>query len=199
MQLKNTPLRRLKTSDQAGFLLIEVLVSIALSAVALLALASLNAAALRYTKMSQYRAVATLLASDIGERMRANKGRPASGSTTAEGFWADDYDYATSFAGQAGTVSPPGLRCNTAGSVCSTHELAALDLAQWRYQTRRALPEGSVFVLRQSDAVAADVWIAWRDPRVAAQDEAPARATECPGGLAVSDPSIRCSYFRVNL
>ena len=199
MQLKNTPLRRLGTSDSAGFLLIEVLVSIALSAVALLALASLNAAALRYTKMSQYRAVATLLASDIGERMRANKGRAATGSTTAEGFWAGDYDYATSFAGQAGTVSPPALRCNTAGSLCSTRELAALDLAQWRYQTRSALPEGSVFVLRQSDAVAADVWIAWRDPRVAGQDEAPARATECPGGLAVSDPSIRCSYFRVNL
>ncbi len=199
MHLKHTGMRRLGKSKHAGFMLIEVLVSIAVSAVALLALASLNAAALRYTKMSQYRAVATLLASDIGERMRANKGRAAGGSTTAEGFWAGDYDYTTSFAGQSSNVTPPALRCNTASSVCSTRELAELDLAQWRFQTRSSLPEGSVFVLRQSEAVAADVWIAWRDPRVASQDEAPARATECPGGLAVSDLSIRCSYFRVNL
>ena len=199
MQLKNLCRRRLWKRNPGGFLLIEVLVSIALSAVALLALASLNATALRYTKMSQYRAIATQLASDIGERMRANKGRPGEGGITAEGFWAGDYDYAISFAGQAATVNSPALRCNTAASGCSTRELAQLDLAQWRLQARNSLPEGSVFVLRQSDAVAADVWIAWRDPRVASRDEAPARANECPGGLAVSDLSIRCSYVRINL
>ncbi len=180
-------------------MLIEVLVSIALSAVALLALASLNAATLRYTKMSQYRAVATHLASDMGERMRANKGQAAGGGSAAEGFWAGDYDYRTTFAGQATAVSPPGPRCNTALSACSTRELAELDLAQWRFQARRLLPEGSVFVLRQSNAVAADVWIAWRDPLVASSDETPARVNECPSGLAVSDQSIRCSYFRFNL
>jgi type IV pilus assembly protein PilV len=194
MQLKPAASQRPK-----GFMLIEVLVSIALSAVALLALASLNAAALRYTKMSQYRALATHLASDIGERMRANKGRAATGEWLAEGFWAGDYDYTASFAGQAAAVSPPALRCNTAASVCSTRELADLDLAQWRFQTRRSLPEGSVFVARSSAAVAADVWIAWRDPRVASQDETPARVAECPSEWAVNDPSIRCSYFRINL
>ena len=182
-----------------GFMLMEVLVSIALSAVALLALASLNATTLRYTKMSQYRAVATHLASDIGERMRANKGRPVEGGASAEGFWAGDYDYATSFAGQAATVSAPAPRCQTTLSVCSTRELAELDLAQWRFQARSLLPEGSVFVLRQTNAVAADVWIAWRDPLVASRDETPARARECPSGMAVSDLSIRCSYFRINL
>jgi type IV pilus modification protein PilV len=57
---------------QRGFMLIEVLVAMLLSAVALLALASANAAALRYTKMSQYRAQALTLAVEISERMRAN-------------------------------------------------------------------------------------------------------------------------------
>ena len=199
MQSIKTARRQPGKRKFAGFMLIEVLMSIALSAVALLALASLNAAALRYTKMSQYRAVATHLASDIGERMRANKGRTAEGAAAAEGFWAGDYDYITSFAGQAATVSTPAPRCNTALSVCSTRELADLDLAQWRFQARRLLPEGSVFVLRQASAVAADVWIAWRDPLVASHDEAPALANECAAGLAVSDASIRCSYFRINL
>ena len=199
MQLTTIVRRWPSPTQPRGFMLIEVLVSMALSAVALLALASLNAAALRYTKMSQYRAVATHLASDIGERMRANKGRAAKSGVAAEGFWAGDYDYTTSFSGQAASVSPPEQRCNTAFSVCSTRELAVLDMAQWRFQTRRLLPEGSVFVLRHASAVAADVWIAWRGPLAASKDETPARATECPSGLSVSDRSIRCSYFRINL
>ena len=199
MQLNRTARRQPSKQKFAGFMLIEVLVSIGLSAVALLALASLNAAALRYTKMSQYRAVATHLASDIGERMRANKGREVKSGAAAEGFWAGDYDFTVSFAGQAATVSTPTPRCNMALSVCSTSALAELDLAQWRFQARRLLPEGSVFVLRHSEVVAADVWIAWRDPLVAHRDEAPALANECAAGLAVSDPSVRCSYFRINL
>jgi type IV pilus assembly protein PilV len=194
MWLKNAARRQPSRRKLAGFMLIEVLVSIALSAVALLALASLNATALRYTKMSQYRALATHLASDLGERMRANKGGAA-----AEGFGEGDYDYSISFAGQAATVSAPAPSCNTALSVCSTQELADLDMAQWQFQVRRLLPEGSVFVLRQSDEVAADVWIAWRDPLVAKPDETPSLSNECAAGLAVSEPSIRCSYFRINL
>ena len=82
---------------QRGFMLIEVLVAMLLSAVALLALASANAAALRYTKMSQYRAQALTLAVEISERMRAN---PA-------GFAAQAYDYKVSFAAQSGNLDLP--------------------------------------------------------------------------------------------
>ena len=53
-----------------GVSMIEVLVSIVIASIGLLALAGVNAAAVRLTKMSQYRATATLLANDIGERMR---------------------------------------------------------------------------------------------------------------------------------
>jgi hypothetical protein len=54
-------------------------------------------------------------------------------------------------------------------------------------------------LLTQADAVAADVWLAWRDPLLAGPDEAPALSTECPAGLAATEAGIRCSYFRVNL
>ena len=40
-------------THQRGFSMIEVLVAIVISAVALLALAGVNAASIRYTKMSQ--------------------------------------------------------------------------------------------------------------------------------------------------
>ncbi len=181
--------------------MIEVLVSIVISSIALLALAGVNASAVRYTKMSQYRATATLLANDLGERMRANKGVAAGGGVAATGFIAGVYDYAdTDFAGQAAGAVFPAELCNTPASSCTPEQIAALDVAQWRVLVRTQLPEGSVFISRQAGAVAADVWVAWRDPAVAANDEAPASASECPDGLNLeADLSIRCSYFRINI
>lgn len=180
----------MKTTQQ-GAMLIEVLVAMLLSAVALLALASANVAALRYTKMSQYRTLATLLASDIGERLRANKA----------GLAVRAYDYRASFAAQSAAPSLPAQLCASAGSVCTASDIAALDLAQWRVQARNVLPQGAVFLQTQPEAMAANVWLAWRDPLLAGPDEAPALRTECPAGLtaADADASIRCSYFRVNL
>lgn len=184
-----------------GGSLIEVLVSIVISSIALLALAGVNASALRYTKMSQYRATATLLASDLGERMRANKGVAAAGGVAATGFFAGAYDYSsTDFAGQATAATLPTELCNTAASSCTQQQIADLDIAQWRLLVRTQLPEGSIFISREAGQTAADVWVAWRDPAVANADDAPALATECPDSLNLEDDrSIRCSFFRINL
>ncbi|WP_188709083.1 type IV pilus modification protein PilV [Polaromonas eurypsychrophila] len=177
-----------------GGSLIEVLISIVIASVALLALAGVNASSIRYTKMSQYRATAAQLAADIGERMRASKG------TATTGFLAGNYDYTATFAGQATKATLPAALCNLPTDTCTPAQIAALDLAQWRIFVRDQLPEGSVFILRQSGQVAADVWVAWRDPAVANTDEAPALTLECPDAMSTeSDLSIRCSFFRINL
>jgi type IV pilus assembly protein PilV len=205
MQLKPTrcqgqPRQPLRVSRWRGVSMVEVLVAIVISAIALLALAGVNAAALRYTKMSQYRAVATQLANDMGERLRANKGSAALGAVAATGFMAGAYDFTTDFAGQAARATLPQQQCDTAASNCTPAEIAALDLAQWRRLVRDQLPEGSVFLLRQADQSAMDLWLVWRDPAVAAADEAPALTLECPDGLnRGGDAGVRCSYFRVNL
>ncbi len=180
-----------------GGSLIEVLISIVIASVALLALAGVNASAVRYTKMSQYRATAAQLAADIGERMRANKGTPVAPAT---GFFAGNYDYTATFATQATKATLPGTLCNLVTDTCTPAQIAALDLAQWRIVVRDQLPEGSVFILRQAGQVAADVWVVWRDPAVANSDQAPALNLECPDAMSTeSDLSIRCSYFRINL
>jgi len=193
-------MRRRKTK---GASLLEVLVSIVIASIGLLALAGVNAASVRYTKMSQYRAVATQLANDMGERMRANKGVPASSGppvVVATGFFAGNYDFTTEFADQATKATLPVQLCNTAASSCTPAEIAALDVAQWRILVRDQLPEGSVYMIRQDGAVAMDLWVVWRDPAVAETADSPALATECPDGLSRgSDLSIRCSYFRINL
>lgn len=188
------PVERMR---QRGVSLIEVLISIVIASIALLALAGVNASAVRYTKMSQYRATAAQLASDIGERMRANKGQSVAPAT---GFLAGDYDYTATFAAQATKAVLPGTLCDTAVSNCTPAQIAALDLAQWRILVRDQLPDGSVFISRQAGQVAADVWVAWRDPAVASTDEAPAVALECPNAMSLNgDLSVRCSFFRINL
>ncbi|MDD2729222.1 type IV pilus modification protein PilV [Malikia sp.] len=172
--------------------MIEVAVSIVIVSVGLLALAAVNAASVRYAKMSQYRATATQLSVDIGERIRANKGDPSSPS----GFYAGAYDFTLDLAAQAANATLPAELCNTAAASCSPAQIAALDLAQWRLWVRSQLPQGSVFLQRDEDAAAMDVWIAWREP-LRASDDSPSAQRECPSGLNQDPTSIRCQYFRI--
>lgn len=183
-----------------GASLVEVLLSILVASVALLALARVNVMSIRYTKMSQYRGTSTQLVSDMAERMRANKAGLAS------------YSLQTSFAAQATlpgpaptlchsvrlTLSPPTYS-NPYAVTCDASQMAADDVQTWQVLVRAQLPEGSVVIVPQSEQAAADVWVAWRDPAVTADDLA-ANASECPGDLGVgTDPSVRCSYFRIHL
>lgn len=172
----------------AGVSLIEVLVSIVIASIGLLALAGVNATSVRYTKLSQYRGTATLLANDIGERMRANRAGLA------------NYSLETSFASQAALPGAAAVICNDYGGTCTALQMTDYDMQTWRVLVRDQLPEGSVYIRYQSVQVAADVWVVWRDPAVSSTDESPAGANECPGTLSVAaDPSVRCSYFRINL
>ncbi len=173
---------------QSGVSLIEVLVSIVIASIGLLALAGVNATSVRYTKLSQYRGTATLLATDIGERVRANKGGRAA------------YAIATSFAGQSALPAAPVLRCNVVADTCTANQLAAADMYDWQVMVRNQLPQGSVAIVHNAAQLASDVWVVWRDPAVANDDEFALLVNECPANLSVAgDRSIRCSYFRINL
>ena len=202
MFVTKNPLRHrpgFQMHNQRGVSLIEVLVSIVIASIALLALAGVNASSIRFTKMSQHRATAALLANDIGERMRANRGKPLVGAVAATGFMAGAYEYVESFSSQATKATKPTPECNTAASNCSPAQIAAIDLAEWRIVVRDQLPEGSVFIALDIGDVAADVWVAWRDPAVAESDEALINSG-CPSALSLgSEKNVSCSFFRINL
>jgi len=192
----------------AGASLIEVLVSIVIASVGLLALAGINAASLRYGKLSQYRATATQLATDIAERMRANN---VNGATVVAGVSTavtnvNRYAYTQTFALQEAAVPvAPNPSCESSAHTCTADQIAAADLYRWRLTVRDNLPSGSVFLLPDAavtSAGAADLWIVWRDAAVKSTDEQvrTGGARECPIDLEVStDSSIRCLYFRVTL
>jgi len=179
-----------------GVSLIEVLISVVIASIGLLALAGVNASSIRYGKMSQYRGTATQLANDIGERIRANKAGAAS------------YAVGTSFAAQASLPAVAATLCHPVPVInpnpytspaCTAAQLAADDLQTWQVRVRDQLPEGSVAINFLNVQSALDVWLVWRDPAVAS-DDLGATGSECPGSLSVgSDRSVRCSYFRINL
>ena len=199
-------MRLRKSSQKArvlGISLVEVLVSVLLAAIGLLALSGANVMSIRYSKMSQYRGTATMLAADLAERMRVN----ASDITL--------YGVASTFALQATLPTTP-LRdscdvgpptSNTYSSItCGPVAMAGYDLVNWRTLVRSQLPEGSVFITTTAFGAVpkgADVWIAWRDPAVAndAENNTDSRnlAKECPSGLSLTQKSVRCSYFRINI
>ena len=96
---------------QGGVTLIEVLVAMFVMAVGVLGIVGLQVVALQNSRTALYRSEATVLASDIMDRIRAN---PRG-------------DYAPVDIGDT-PPNPP----NCLASVCSAAQMANFDLAQWK-------------------------------------------------------------------
>lgn len=188
-RLTSKPWRR----PQAGATMIEVLVAMLVVSFGVLAVSGLLAAASRFGKTSEYRSVATLLAADITDRMRAN--RPAVPLGNYE--MVDAYTVPT---------EPPAEAADCADmAACVPAELAAIDLAEWARSIYFNLPGGRGFVTFNAADESADIWVAWLDPE-ASKNEAKAGTDdthqECPPAFQIDDPDIpqpRCMYFRVGL
>lgn len=177
----------------AGFSLIEVLVAMFVVAMGILALAGLLQASTRYSKMSELRSTATLLANDIADRIRAN---PIGGELGIGG-----YDLAErAFPSPLVAAHAP---C-TSDSPCSPGDLARVDLAEWTARVRATLPKGSTWIQFHAghppapDSV--DVWVGWADPLTLAPGISTDRSgTECPAPWKAVEPSVRCIYLQVAL
>ncbi|WP_428310076.1 type IV pilus modification protein PilV [Hydrocarboniphaga sp.] len=103
----------IRTQRQDGFTLIEVLITIFVTAVGLLTVAGLQAASKKVNFETAQRTSATALAQDMVERMRANPGAKSS--------------YLTSDA----TTVASATGCAAASAACSSTDLAAYDVYQW--------------------------------------------------------------------
>jgi len=176
-----------------GFSLVEVLVAMFVVAMGILALAGLLQAATRYSKMSELRSTATLLANDIADRIRAN---PVGGQLAAAGYDTTEKSIPTS-------VSPAHAAC-TSEAPCGPSDLAKADMADWTARVRATLPKGSAWIqfhpgkAPASDYV--DVWVGWADPLTLAPGISTDRSgTECPASWKAAEASVRCVYLQVAL
>lgn len=168
----------------SGLSLIEVLVSMVISAIGLMGLIGMQVGVMRSAKSAHLQSAANLLAADLADRMRANAAghrAPLTYASAAGATWA-------SVAG-----SSPAVKDCAAEPRCTATERIREDLAAWQRAIAAALPQGGGLVLGSADA-GYQVVIGWRE-RAATVDAANANAA-CPA--AVSAPTdVRC--FVVNV
>ena len=178
---------------QAGFSLVEVLVAMFVVAMGILALAGLLQASTRYSKMSELRSTATLLANDIADRIRAN---PMGAQVGADGYDLTDKAFPS-------PLAPPHAAC-TSDTPCGPVDLAKVDLADWTARVHATLPKGSTWIQYHAGVAPApeylDVWVGWADPLTLSPGISTDRSgTECPDAWKKAEPSVRCVYLQVAL
>ncbi|MEP4547773.1 MAG: type IV pilus modification protein PilV [Saccharospirillum sp.] len=142
MSVNNQPVAG---SNQGGFSLIEVLVTVVILAVGLLGVAGVQALGLRTANVALEHSLVTTLATDIAERIRAN---PIA-------FQADQYVI------DVDVDNPPGG--NECSQACSTQDRAESDILGW-YNRLLILDQVSAEITR--NGTVAEISISWVEPGI---------------------------------
>lgn len=175
-------------SRQTGATLIEVMVSALIVAFGVLAMIALQSNAIKFSKTSEYRSIATLLANDLADRMRVNSA-PAALAT------GSPYDVTEAYSRPSGVPSRPSCKADD----CTPDELAKRDVGEWKRALYFSLPGGNGYVKTNATDRVVDVWVAWQDPGEV-EAAAPGSKNECPTNF-VKDvkEQPRCMFFRIAL
>ena len=183
----------LRTWNQRGVSLLEILITILIVSFGLLGIAGLTATSVQIAKLSQFRSVTLQLANDYVERMRGNIAAVSGGQ----------YDKTDTYAIHSATDTEDDVVCAVADS-CTSAELAALDQAQWVNSLRQRLPGGDAYVKYNAGELTVDLWIMWQEPGMELGDATLSVAdggNPCPAA-PLSDYSGNppaCFYYRVSL
>jgi type IV pilus assembly protein PilV len=113
---------------QRGVTMLEVLVTLFIITLWLLATAGVQSSSAKLSKAAQFRTAAVLLAAELGERMEANI------QDASTGVYACD----------PCSTDAPSTTC--VGTVCGSAGLAAFDLAEWGYRVGQTLPSATATV-----------------------------------------------------
>lgn len=113
---------------QHGFSMLEVLITLVIIAIALLGTAGLQLNAMRMNKGGQFRTQAVFLASDITERIEANKAAAVLGAYVV-----------------ANTAAASVAPADCAAVACNSANLAAWDISQWETSIINLLPPGATW------------------------------------------------------
>lgn len=168
------------STRQAGFTLIEILVTIVILSIGLLGIAGMQASSLRNNHAAYTKTQAANLAMDMADRIRANPGARA--------------EY-VGFDTGANVPADPGC----IGTGCTAEQLADFDMRQWSIPilgtngttvtetTKPALPDGRGMIGIDNGRYV--ITLVWREP---AFDPGMTR-TQC---IADQDPEFACFQMR---
>ena len=126
MMSVHSALARRSRREVAGFSMIEVLVTLLIISLALLGTAGLQAYSMRLNQGGQFRSQAVFLASDLAERMEANRAAAVAGN----------YVVTTSSV-------PTAISTACINGACTAANLATFDLSQWENAIAATLPQSS--------------------------------------------------------
>lgn len=165
MNMNNT------TQAQQGFTLIEILVAVVVLAIGLLGLAGLQANSLKFNNSAYQRSVASMMAYDMLDRIRANRDGLIAGNYNSHG------------PGDGNFPADPG--CIASG--CSTANIASYDAYQWGQQLGNLLPAGTGEITGNGANSVFTITVMWDDERTGAA------GTDCGG-----DPEVDLTCFVVS-
>jgi type IV pilus assembly protein PilV len=133
---------------QRGFSMLEILITLFLLTMWLLASAGVQSSSLQFTKAAAFRTQAVYLATELAERMQANKPAAVAGSYSSSG----------------GSITS-STDCTT--SLCSSGALATFDLAEWSGRVTAALPNATVSVtpVAIQNPITYTIVVSWADRR----------------------------------
>jgi len=184
-------------SHQLGASLIEILVAVLIVTFGIMSMLALQANSVRYNKTSEMRSVASLLAKDMADRMRAN-----SAGVTAGQYNLTPANYADAVTATLNAMLADLPTC--AATNCTAQEMAAIDLNQWRRNLFFGLPQTAAYIQYDTTAATsgaqyADLWVVWDDSTGSSGGGAAINpgANGCPPWTAAGTYS--CLYFRVAL
>ena len=123
----------------AGFTMLEVLMSILIVGIGMLAVAGMQGRTLKTVREAETQGVAAMLAGEVADAMRANSYASinASGSVTED--WSNYVE--TSYSDHS---TAPSTLCNAAtGSACTSAQMAAYDLYQFKNSLASAFVDSS--------------------------------------------------------
>ncbi len=189
---------------QRGATLIEVLVSMVILAIALLGMAALTSASIKYDAMSRARGTGLSLVTDYAERARAN----------LIGFdnTSNPYEITTAYAASIPAADPTVGACTVttgtgAQNTCAT-AIATYDKQQWLNTVASRLPSGGAYIDTTNFTFGGttvpkvrtmNIWLIWKDQQ---QASGFSLSQTCPSGAGVDrtiNPEIVCMFFRVSL
>ena len=144
------PQRHRRAAPQGGFSLLEVLITLLLVGFWTLGSARMMSATTQLEKTAEFRSAAVVLASDLLERMEANKVAASTGAYV-----------------HSGGAQPTAPSCTSAA--CTTSQLAAFDLAEWQTKLAARLPSATFSVTSPAagNPFTYTVTINWVDRRTA--------------------------------
>lgn len=163
-----------------GTSLIESLAATLLLSIGVLGAAQLHLRTQAHAEASQAEGLAVLLATDLGERIRANPSEDAATSA---------YNQLAPFATARRPHALADVACDTPQRACTHQQMAMQDLQQWQQALSRHLGEAAAFVQVQSAHV--DIWVGWR-PALSSTGTPPAG---CPEGFQ-APPGIQCLHLQ---